>query len=138
MEAFTPLGFALRLLAAAVLVLLTFNPTGYSYYHWVAGSTPHLTPPIALAGVVLLAGWIVFLTATMRSLGFLGVALSLAFFAALIWLFASWGWLDPHNTTAMAWIMLFVFAGILAVGVSWSHIRRRFTGQTDVDEVDAK
>jgi hypothetical protein len=37
----------------------------------------------------------------------------------------------------MAWIVLFVFAIILAIGVSWSHLRR-FTGQADVDEVDVK
>jgi hypothetical protein len=38
----------------------------------------------------------------------------------------------------MAWIVLFVFSMILAVGISWSHMRRRLTGQADVDEVDAK
>jgi hypothetical protein len=26
--------------------------------------------------------------------------------------------------------------GILAIGISWSHIRRRMTGQVDVDEVE--
>ncbi len=138
MEAFTPLGFALRLLAAIVLVMFTFNPTGHSFYHWVASSLPRVTPLEAVVGVLLLAGWLVFLTATMRSIGLLGVALVVAFFAAVIWLVVSWGWLDPHNTAAMAWIVLFVFAMILAVGVSWSHIRRRLTGQTDVDEVESK
>jgi hypothetical protein len=38
----------------------------------------------------------------------------------------------------MAWIVLLVFAIILAIGLSWSHMRRRLTGQADVDEVDAK
>ena len=138
MEAFTPLGFLLRWLAAIVLVLVTFNPTGHSFYHWVVTSTPHVTPLNAVVGIVLLAGWIVFLTATMRSIGLIGVALLAAFFAAVIWLFVSWGWLDVHNRAAMAWIILVIFSLILAVGVSWSHMRRRFTGQADVDEVDAK
>jgi hypothetical protein len=138
MERFTPLGFALRLLAAFVLVLLTFNPTGYSFYHWVANTLPHVSPVSVVVGIVLLVGWIVFLTATMRSIGLLGVLIALAFFGAVIWMVVSWGWLDPHNGTAMAWIVLLVFAVILAIGVSWSHMRRRLTGQTDVDEVDAK
>ena len=138
MEKFTPMGFALRLLAALVLVLLTFNPTGYSFYHWIANALPHVGPVSVVVGIVLLVGWIVFLTATMRSIGLIGVVIAIAFFAALIWMVVSWGWLDPHNGAAMAWIVLFVFAIILAVGVSWSHMRRRFTGQADVDEVDAK
>jgi Na+/melibiose symporter-like transporter len=136
MEAFTPLGFLLRLLAAIVLVLCTFNPSGYSYVHWVADVFPHITPVQAIVGIVLLVGWIIYLTATMRSIGFLGVGLALAFFAAVVWLIASWGWLDPHNATAMTWVVLFVCSAILAVGISWSHIRRRLTGQSDVDEVE--
>jgi hypothetical protein len=135
-EAFTPLGFLLRLLAAIVLVLCTFNPTGYSYVHWVGTVFPHITPPQALVGIVLLVGWIIYLTATMRSIGVLGIILALAFFAAMIWLIASWGWVDPHNTTAMTWVVLLICAAILAVGISWSHIRRRLTGQADVDEIE--
>ncbi len=136
MEAFTPLGFLLRLLAAIVLVLCTFNPSGYSYIHWVATVFPHITPMQAIVGIVLLVGWIVYLTATMRSIGLAGVAIALAFFAAVVWLIASWGWVDPHNTTAMTWVILVVCAAILAVGMSWSHIRRRLTGQADVDEIE--
>jgi hypothetical protein len=119
-------------------VLLTFNPTGYSFYHWVANTLPHVNPVSVVVGILLLVGWIVFLTATLRSIGLLGVTVALAFFGAVIWMVVSWGWLDPHNGAAMTWIVLFVFAIILAIGVSWSHIRRRLTGQADVDEVDAK
>jgi Family of unknown function (DUF6524) len=138
MESFTPLGFALRLLGAIVLVLCTFNPTGYSFYHWVAGSLPAVNPAAVVVGILLLGAWVVFLGATMRSLGLLGIVIVLAFFGAVVWMVVSWGWLDPRNGTAMAWITLVVLAVILAIGVSWSHMRRRLTGQADVDEVDAK
>jgi hypothetical protein len=138
MESLSPLGFLLRLLAAIVLVLVTFNPTGYSFYHWVAEVFPRITPLQAIAGIVLLAGWGVYLTATMRSIGILGVGLALAFFAAVVWLVTSWGWLDPRNATTMTWVVLVVSAIILAVGISWSHIRRRLTGQADVDEVEQR
>jgi hypothetical protein len=138
MEAFTPLGFLLRLIAALVLVLCTFNPSGYSYVHWVASVFPHITPIQAIVGIVLVVGWVVYLTATMRSIGVIGVIIGLAFFAAVVWLIASWGWLDPHNATSMTWVVLMVCAVILAVGMSWSHIRRRLSGQADVDEVEQK
>ena len=62
-------GFGLRFVAALALVLLSFNPSGWSFYHWVAAAAPEITPPMALAAIALLIGWVVFLRATMRSLG---------------------------------------------------------------------
>ena len=136
MEKFTAAGFMLRLAADVVLVLLTFNPTGHSFYHWVA--TGSLTPLVAVSGLALLIVWGVFITATARSMGLIGVVITLLFLAAIVWLITSWGWLNPHNTGAMTWVVLFACAIVLAIGMSWSHIRRRLTGQADVDEVDHK
>jgi hypothetical protein len=44
------------------------------------------------------------------------------------------GWLDVGNRSAMAWIVLLVL--VLGVGMSWSHIRKRLSGQASVDRVD--
>lgn len=132
-------GFALRFVAALLLVLLTFNPTGWSYVHWVqAALSSQLTPLLALAGLALLIGWVVFLRATLRSLGIGGVVLALAFFAVLVWVVVWYGWLSMDNTRALVWIALVVLAAILSMGMSWSHIRRRLSGQADVDQVDER
>ncbi len=130
-------GLALRFAFALALVLLTFNPSGHSYYHWIAAGFPAIDALQALAGVALLIGWVVFITATLRSLGSAGVLLALAFFAALVWVAVQFGWLTA-GTRAFVWIGLVVTAAILAMGVSWSHFRRRLTGQADVDEVDSR
>ena len=70
-------GFGLRLLAALALVLLTYNPSGFSAYHWVTGaiSASAFGPLHLLMIGVLLAGWAVFWVATWRSLDAMGVAL---------------------------------------------------------------
>ena len=47
--------FALRLLFAALLVLLTYNPHSYSFYHWALAALPDVSPEKAIAGIVLLA-----------------------------------------------------------------------------------
>lgn len=130
-------GLVLRFAFALLLVLLTFNPTGLSYYHWLATGFPAVDAPKALAGIALLIGWVVFLTATMRSLGVAGVLLAIAFCAALVWVAVQFGWLEA-KARAFVWIGLVVAAAILAIGVSWSHFRRRLTGQADVDEVDSR
>jgi N-acetylglutamate synthase-like GNAT family acetyltransferase len=50
-------GFLANRLALA-LVLLTFNPAGWSYYHWLSGNFPAITPLLAVVGVALLVLWI--------------------------------------------------------------------------------
>ena len=104
MEKLTFAGFLLRAAFALALVLLTFNPSGYSYAHMLQAGFPAVTPLEAVLGVVLLIGWFVFLRATLSSIGPLGMVLALALFAALIWLIVSWGWVKLSNTGAIVWI----------------------------------
>ncbi len=129
-------GFLLRLLVAFVLVFSSYNPSGYSYYHWFSENISGLTPTIALVGVLLLVGWTIFLRATLRSLGPFGLLLAAAFIGVLLWMMIDWGWFDADNLKAVTYLILVVLSGILAIGVSWSHIRRRITGQVDVDDVE--
>ncbi|HEY0745676.1 MAG TPA: DUF6524 family protein [Steroidobacteraceae bacterium] len=124
-----------RFLASLALVLLTFNPTGFSFISWVATNFPHIEPIQAVVGLVLLAVWIFFVHATWRSLGTLGVSMGLAFFAAVIWLISTWGWLDTSSHTAMIWIALIFIACMLTVGLCWALIRVRVSGQPVVEEV---
>jgi hypothetical protein len=125
-----------RLAAALALVFATYNPSGYSYFHWVEQSLPAFDPLVAFAGVVLLIGWVMFIRATARSLGLLGILLAAGFFGTLLWLVIDRGWLAADNLQLITYIVLVLLSAILAVGMSWSHIRRRLTGQLDVDEVD--
>lgn len=129
-------GFLMRLGAALGLVLLTYNPSGRSFYHWAAHVFPGVTPAIALAAVTLLIAWVVFLRATLRSIGAAGLLLGGAFIATVVWFATDRGWLEIASMRALTWIVLVGLALILAVGVSWSHVRRRLTGQADVDEKD--
>lgn len=123
-----------RWLFAIALVFGTYNPSDFSYVSWVMGKSAEFGPVMALIGVVLLIAWIVFLRATLLSLGVLGIALGGVLFACLIWLFVDMGALSLDSTGAITWVILLVISFILATGMSWSHIRRRLTGQFDVDE----
>jgi hypothetical protein len=135
-EKLTFTGFLLRAVFALALVLLTYNPSGYSYVHMLQSGFPAITPLEAVLGIVLLIGWFVFLRATLSSIGPLGMVLALALFAALIWLIVSWGWVKLSDTGAILWIGLIVLALILAVGMSWSYIYRRWSGQATVEDGD--
>ena len=126
----------MRALFALALVLLTYNPSGYSYVHMLQAGFPKITPLEAVLGIVLLIGWFVFLRATLSSIGPLGMVLLLALFAALIWLIVSWGWVKLSDTGAIVWISLVVLSLILAVGMSWSYLYRRWSGQATVEDAD--
>ena len=101
--------FLIRWVIALVLVFATFNPTSYSYFHWVVNGGNEMMALKALAAALL---------------------------GAMIWVTIDFGWLDLKNPTAVTWVILFTIATILGIGISWSHIRRRVTGQADIDDVD--
>jgi hypothetical protein len=128
--------FIIRWFFAIVLVFSTFNPSDYSYVSWVMAETSTFGPIMAFFGVALLIGWIVFLRATLLSMGWLGITLGGALFACVIWWFVDMDILRLDSYGTLTWIALLVLSFILAVGMSWSHIRRRMTGQFDVDEKD--
>ena len=125
-----------RWVFALALVLGTYNPTDYSYISWIMSEGVSFGPVIALVGVALLIGWIIFLRATFMSMGWLGIILGAAFFGCIIWLLVDIGLLSLKSPHALAWVALVLMSVILAIGMSWSHIRRRLTGQFDVDEMD--
>jgi hypothetical protein len=129
-------GFLLRFFAAFILVFTTYNPSGYSYFHWVRENLTEPSPLMALAGILLLIGWTIYLRATARSLGAFGLLLAAAFFGTILWLVIDWGLVHVDSVTAFTYIILVIMCGILAIGISWSHIRRRMTGQVDVDEIE--
>ena len=130
--------FLWRFIASLGLVLATYNPSGYSYYHWVrAGmSASTLGPEHFVVGILLVIGWMILLGATQRSLGGIGVFLVGALLGGLVWLSIDIGLLDLETASGMTWVVLVCLALALAVGLSWSHVWRRLTGQFEVDDGD--
>ena len=138
---FSLFNFLLRIVAAAALVVATYNPLApNSFYHWaVAPALQDYTQLTVLHGfvaVVLLIGWVIFLRATISSLGVLGMLLAIAFFGMLIWLIVDQGWINMDNPDVLTWLIIAGISGVLGTGMSWSLVRRRISGQLDVDETD--
>jgi len=129
-------GFLARWVFALVLVLGTYNPTGYSYVTWVLGEETTFGPVVLIVGLLLLIGWIFCVKTTFDALGWLGVTLGGALFAAVIWLLVDIGWVSLESTGILTWLALVVISLILATGMAWSHVKRRITGQINVDDVE--
>ncbi len=127
--------FGVRFLFALIVVFATYNPEGFSFYHW--GIKDFAIEPLRIVvGIVLIIGWVIFIRATMRSLGGVGLILVAALCAALLWLLIDWGWIPSDSVRVISYAALLIITMILAVGMSWSHVRRRISGQYDMDDVD--
>jgi len=132
---FNAASFLLRWVFALLLVLGTYNPTDYCYTHWVITGIDDFGPEMALVGIALIIGWIIFLRATFLALGVIGIGLFAAFFACVIWLLIDHGLLSLESTGVITWIIMVLISLVLATGMSWGHIRRRLSGQLTVDDV---
>ena len=141
-QKFTWQGVLIRLIIALVMVFATYNPHGFSYFDWLEeyfNPAKEANTPLALivfAGIVLLIIWTMYIRATLRSLGMFGLMLAFAFFGALLWLAITYDVVSVNNSTLIIDLVLVIFSGVLATGMSWSHIRRRASGQYDVDDVE--
>jgi Family of unknown function (DUF6524) len=126
-------GVLMRLIAALAVVLLTYNPTGYSFWHWALRDVADVTAGKAFAGALLLVGWVICLRAAFVSLGAIGLVLSALVLGTLVWVLADYGILNPDRPSLLSWISLFVIGIILGIGLCWSLLRARVTGQVEVD-----
>ncbi|KAJ54179.1 hypothetical protein ACMU_03595 [Actibacterium mucosum KCTC 23349] len=126
----------LRWLFALVLIAATFNPTPFNYIAWASGSYAEQLPLAVLLGLLLMIGYIIYLRATIRSIGAFGMILVASVVCAMIWVLVDWGLLTLENTSVNLWLGIFALSLVLGIGLSWSIVRRRLSGQADVDDLE--
>ena len=130
------MGFLIRWAFAFVLLVATYNPTPWNYFVWTRDNWETKLSISVFLGLIIFIGYIIYLRATVRSIGIFGMLLVLAVFGSLIWVLYDQGWVNLANPTVNTWAGLFALSVVLAIGLSWSIVRRRLSGQADVDDVD--
>lgn len=130
------MGFLIRWVFAFVLLAATYNPTAWNFVRWSLENYETNLSLTVLFGLILLVGYIIYLRATLRSIGVFGMVLILAVVGTLLWVLFDQGVISLDNPTVNTWIAIVALSIVLAVGLSWSIVRRRLTGQTDVDDID--
>ena len=133
-----------RFLASLVLVYGTFNPEGYSYFHWAIAPLVHgdtaaasqSVPVKVLVALVLIGVWAFFVQTARRSIGWKGAILVLGIIGALVWALVDWQVLNPSSSRAIGHVVLVGLAVVLALGMSWSHLSRKISGQVDTDDIN--
>ncbi len=130
------MGYFLRWIFAFLLLALTFNPTDYNFVRWSVANYAEELPVTVLMALLLCIGYIIYLRATLRSIGGFGMFLILSVVAALLWVLYDWGVLTLENRTVNTWLGIFSLSLVLGIGLSWSLVRRALSGQADMDDVD--
>ncbi|WP_425098873.1 DUF6524 family protein [Tropicibacter sp. S64] len=130
------MSFFLRWLFALLLLTATYNPTPWNYVRWASRHGQDQMPLAVLLGLVLFVGYVIYLRATLRSIGAFGVALVLALVGALLWVLFDYGLFDLSDPKLVTWIGILALSLVLGVGLSWSIIRRALSGQVDMDDVE--
>ncbi|WP_164659984.1 DUF6524 family protein [Tropicibacter sp. Alg240-R139] len=130
------MGMFLRWLFAFALLTLTYNPTDWNYVRWtIENYQAHLSVAVLL-GLILTIGYIIYIRATLRSIGGFGMVLVAAVVASLLWVLYDFGLLQLDNKNVQVWLGILALSIVLGIGLSWSHVRRQLAGQSDVDDVD--
>lgn len=130
------MGILLRWLGAFVLLAATFNPTEWNYVRWVTRSWADQMPLAIFLGLILAVGYMIYVVATLRSIGAFGVVLVAAIIGAGLWVLYDWGWLSLSNPSINLWIGILILSVVLGIGLSWSILRQRLSGQASVDEIE--
>ncbi len=130
------MGFVIRWIFAFMLLAATYNPTQWNYVRWSMENADTNLSMTVLLGLVLFVGYIIYLRATLRSIGIFGMILILAVVGTLLWVLFDQGVISLDNPSINTWIGIFALSVVLAIGLSWSIVRRRLTGQADMDDVD--
>lgn len=126
---FTAGGFMMRWLASLFVVFATYNPSGYSYYHWiVAGSDDPLSLKIA-AGAFLATSYLVAARLSRAAVGTSGFVTGLV--AAILFSYGVASLVSASGSLGrvLHYVYLASLATAIAVGISWSHMKHRLTGQ---------
>ena len=105
-------------------------------FTWARASFGAQMPLAILLGLILMVGYIIYLRATLRSIGAFGMIMVLAITGAAIWVLVDYGILSFDDPTLNIWLALLALSLVLGIGLSWSHVRRRLSGQADMDDVD--
>ncbi len=124
-------GILVRALICFFVVFATWNPTGYSFVSWAHSSPWATAPEIAAAGALLVALHILFIRIAWLSLGPDGISASLAILLAGLLTLHEFNAIDLWQSDAWPYVFLVGLSLVLAIGMTWSLLKRRIVGQSN-------
>jgi len=120
--------FYKRTLLSAFVVFGAYNPSGYSYFHWVTAS-PRLTTVQLFVGIGLLIAAVALMRMAYATVGYLGgwtivamIGMGIVFLVGLD--ITTFDDVDIGTYAIEAWISL-----TLAIAMGWAFVQKRLSGE---------
>ena len=120
-----------RWLMSASVVFSAYNPSGYSYYHWVT-QTEGFSPLQVLAGLAIFISALAIARMAFLSVGYIGSAIIAALVMMAIVFCVGLDFIEMEDVEITTYTVQFWISFVLAVGTGWSFIQRRISGERDV------
>jgi len=127
--------FLTRLFGALFLVFSTYNPSGWSLWHWYQTGWPAEWTLLLPISVVWLVVYILLWRAAYRALRPSGLALTTALIGSLVWVLVDTGIVPLNVPGDLVIIVLYMSGGVLTAGVTWSSAWATLTGQVITNDL---
>ncbi|MGE4219639.1 MAG: DUF6524 family protein [Alphaproteobacteria bacterium] len=121
--------FLLRLALTAALVFGTYNPMGFSAYHWIKADIYHHTDLIVLIVIALIIVYAFFARVIYSIIELPGLAIGVVMVALTILEIRHQIGAGAEGSDAMQMIALATVSLYAAVMLSYPHVVERLTGQ---------
>ena len=131
---FTVSDFIVRLQLSCVLVFGTYNPSGRSYFHWVAdGDTDMLILKVFVGMALIAAYWLILVVSwlALDAVGLTLLVLAVLAFGGTLWELD----LFPTDSWSVQAVLLGGLAIVFAIGLSFSGIRYRLSRQVQSSSI---
>lgn len=120
----------LRWLLIATVIFGTYNPSGRSFFHWALESDVDLSLKLSV-GLVLLALNLTFVQLTFRALGTIGFLLLATCMISIAFTLIKLEFVSLYTWELIQLYIILFLTLALTIGVCWSAIRTRISGQVD-------
>jgi hypothetical protein len=127
--------FFSRLFGVLFMVFSTYNPTGWSLWHWFGTGWPRDWTLLLPLSAAYLVAYVIIVRAAYRSLRPSGMALTIALIGSIVWVLVDAGVVPLENAGNLGIVLLYGAGALLAVGMTWNFLWLRLTGQVIVDDL---
>ncbi len=127
----------LRWVLVASIVFGTYNPSGRSFVHWAMESEIETSLKLSV-GLVLFALNLMLIHLMFRSLGYVGVTLMTICLLSIAITLQRLELVILYNWGQVQLYIIFFFVTAVTIGVCWSAIRTRISGQVDSDDISRR
>lgn len=127
----------MRWVLIAGAIFATYNPSGRSFYHWAPESDVDFWLKLSI-GLVLFTVNLTFFSLTLRSLGYIGTFLVAICLVSIAITLPRLELVSLHTWDLVQLYSILFLTFALTIGVCWSAIRTRISGQVDSDDISKR